>query len=128
MYIQCLWRTTDGGRTIIHTKTKKVAMFEALRCMGCSPCAECLGSEGLCETDKAIVNETLCTSCNICVAVCPFGAITKNKMGVAQVDEDLCKGCGICSASCPERAIEMRQFTNAQILTNAVTALGRKFV
>lgn len=102
---------------------KEAAMFEAQRCLECGPCTECLGSEGLCEADKAVVNETLCTGCNVCVVVCPFGAIKKNEIEIAKIDENLCKGCGACSASCPEQAITMQQFTNAQIMTNVVTAL-----
>jgi len=105
-------------------KTKEVAVLEAQRCLECGPCTECLGSIGLCEADKAVVDETLCTGCNICAVICPFGAIEKNEMGIAQVNEDLCKGCGICSASCPERAISMQQLTNAQIVTQVATALG----
>jgi len=108
------------------SKTKEASIFEAHRCLECGPCEECLGAWALCEADKAVVDETLCTSCNLCAAVCPYGAIKKNEMRVAQVDENLCKGCGTCSASCPERAITMRRFTDAQILTNVVTALGRK--
>ena len=126
---------TDVGRQKVRfeeaeellAKIKEVAMFEARRCLECGPCTECLGSEGLCEADKAVVNETLCIGCNVCVVVCPFGAIKKNERGVAQVDDDLCKGCGACSASCPEQAITMRQFTDAQIVTNVVAALGREF-
>jgi NADPH-dependent glutamate synthase beta subunit-like oxidoreductase len=109
-------------------KTKEVAMFEARRCLECGPCTECLGSEGLCETDKAAVDETLCTGCNLCAVVCPSGAMRKNEFGVAQVDEDLCKGCGICCASCPDRAITMQRFTDAQIVTNVAAALGREYV
>jgi heterodisulfide reductase subunit A len=105
-------------------KIKEVATFEARRCLECGSCTECLGNEELCEADKAVVDETLCTGCNVCAVVCPIGAIKKNEMGVAQVDEDLCKGCGTCSASCPERAITMRRFTDAQILTNVVATLG----
>jgi len=109
-------------------KTKEVAMFEARRCLECGPCSECLGSEELCEADKAVVDETLCTGCNVCVVVCPYGAIKKNELGVAQVDEDLCKGCGTCSASCPDRAITMQRSTVVQIVTNVVAALGRESV
>jgi len=109
-------------------KTKEVAMSEARRCLECGPCSECLGSEELCETDKAVVDETLCTGCNVCVVVCPYGAIKKNEMGVAQVDGDLCKGCGTCSASCPERAITMQRFTGAQIVTNVIAALEREYI
>jgi Pyruvate/2-oxoacid:ferredoxin oxidoreductase delta subunit len=106
------------------TKIKETAMFEARRCLECGPCSECLESEGLCEVDKAVVDEALCTGCNVCAGVCPTGAIKKNELGVAQVDEDLCKGCGTCSASCPERAIFMRRLTDAQIIGQVASALG----
>jgi len=106
------------------TKIKETAMFEARRCLECGPCSECLESDGLCEVDKAVVDEALCTGCNVCAVVCPTGAIKKNEMGIAQVDEDLCKGCGTCSASCPERAISMRRLTNAQIIGQVASALG----
>ncbi len=105
-------------------KTKEVAVLEAQRCLECGPCTQCLGSIGLCEADRAVVDETLCTGCNICAVICPFGAIEKNEVGIAQVNEDLCKGCGLCSASCPERAISMQQLTNAKIVTEVAAALG----
>ncbi len=104
-------------------KFKETAMFEARRCLECGPCSDCLESVGLCEADKALVDETLCVGCNVCAVVCPSGAIKKNEMGVSQVDEDLCKGCGICSASCPEKAIAMRKFSNTRIMTSVLTAL-----
>jgi heterodisulfide reductase subunit A len=104
--------------------TKAVAVFEAQRCLECGPCAECLAEDGLCEADKAIVDEARCTGCNVCAVVCPFGAIVKSEIGVAQVNEDLCKGCGICSASCPERAITMQKLATAQIVSEVLTALA----
>ncbi len=95
-------------------KTKQVAILEARRCLGCGPCSECLVSEGLCEADRAMVDETLCTGCNVCALVCPYGAMKKNELGVAEVDQDLCKGCGTCCASCPEGAIRMQQPTQVR--------------
>jgi len=97
-------------------KIKQKAMFEAFRCLGCGPCAECLSDLELCEGDKAIVDENLCVGCNVCAVVCPFGAIKKNEKEIAQVNEDLCKGCGICAARCPEHAISMKKMSDQQII------------
>lgn len=105
-------------------RIKRKAMFEAFRCLGCGPCTECLAETGLCEIDKPLINENLCTGCNICVSICPFGAMNKNEKDVAQVNEELCKGCGICAAHCPEKAITMERLTNEQIISNAVSSFG----
>jgi len=106
-------------------ETKRKAMFEAFRCLGCGPCSECLSQIDLCEVDKAVVDENRCTGCNTCAVVCPVGAIEKNEEGVAQVNEELCKGCGICATYCPERAITMQRFTDENILSCALAALKR---
>jgi NADPH-dependent glutamate synthase beta subunit-like oxidoreductase/Pyruvate/2-oxoacid:ferredoxin oxidoreductase delta subunit len=107
-------------------KTKQKAMFEAFRCLGCGPCAECLASLELCEGDKAVVDENLCVGCNVCAVVCPFGAVKKDEREIARVNEDLCKGCGICAARCPEQAITMKKMPNEQIMSLALaTAEGR---
>ncbi|MBE0519982.1 4Fe-4S binding protein, partial [Candidatus Bathyarchaeota archaeon] len=105
-------------------RIKRKARFEAFRCLNCGPCAECSAETGLCEIDKPLINENLCTGCNICASICPFGAISKNEKGVAQVDEELCKGCGICAAHCPENAITMERLTNEQILSHALAGFG----
>lgn len=104
-------------------KLKRKARFEAFRCLGCGPCAECLAGIELCEGDKAVVDESKCVGCNVCAVICPVEAIKKNEKGVAQVNEDLCKGCGLCAARCPEQAITMKKFSNEQILAMVLTAL-----
>jgi 2-oxoacid:acceptor oxidoreductase delta subunit (pyruvate/2-ketoisovalerate family) len=101
-------------------KMKREAVFEAFRCLGCGPCAECLAELDLCEGDKAVVDENLCVGCNVCAVVCPFGAIKKNEKEIAQVNEELCKGCGICAARCPEQAISMKKLSNERILSLAL--------
>jgi heterodisulfide reductase subunit A len=102
---------------------KQTAMFEAFRCLGCGPCAECLANLELCEGDKAVVDEKLCVGCNVCTVVCPFGAAKKDENEIARINEDLCKGCGICAARCPEHAITMKRLGTERILS---LALSRK--
>jgi NADPH-dependent glutamate synthase beta subunit-like oxidoreductase/Pyruvate/2-oxoacid:ferredoxin oxidoreductase delta subunit len=101
-------------------KLERDARFEAYRCLGCGPCAECLGNTDLCEGDKAVVDEALCIGCNVCAVVCPFGAAEKDENNIARINEDLCKGCGICAARCPVRAITMKKLTNDRIVTLAI--------
>jgi heterodisulfide reductase subunit A len=94
---------------------------EALRCLHCGPCAECLEDEGLCEHDTPVVDGETCSGCGTCISICPFDAMSKDEEGITQVDEALCKGCGLCAASCPERAITMTAYTN-EVLMEAITA------
>ncbi|MEM3162382.1 MAG: FAD-dependent oxidoreductase [Candidatus Bathyarchaeia archaeon] len=105
------------------TQLKRKARFEAFRCLGCGPCAECLAGVELCEGDKAVVDEGKCVGCNVCSVICPAGAIKKNDRGVAQVNEDLCKGCGLCAARCPEGAITMKKLSNETIIAMISAAL-----
>ena len=103
-------------------KLERDAKFEACRCLGCGPCAECLGTTELCEGDKAVVDEALCIGCNVCAVVCPFGAAEKDENNIARISDDLCKGCGLCAARCPVRAITMKKVTNDRILSFAMPA------
>jgi len=66
----------------------------------------------------AVIDEKLCSGCRVCIALCPYGAISfvpHDDTGTAQVNEALCKGCGTCVAACPAGAIRARHFTDQQI-------------
>jgi Pyruvate/2-oxoacid:ferredoxin oxidoreductase delta subunit len=103
-------------------KTERDAKFEACRCLGCGPCAECLANTDLCEGDKASVDETLCIGCNVCAVVCPFDAVNKDEDNIARISEDTCKGCGICAARCPVRAITMKNLSKERIMSLALAS------
>lgn len=71
------------------------------------------------EAVTAFVNEGMCAGCEICVRVCPFGAIelqSKDEKTVAHVTVAQCKGCGLCGAACPSSAIALNHFKDEQIL------------
>ena len=65
----------------------------------------------------AFVNPAFCSSCGVCISVCPYSAPRFNeKTGKAEIESTLCKGCGLCSASCRSGAIGLRGFEPIQIM------------
>jgi heterodisulfide reductase subunit A len=67
----------------------------------------------------AETNPLSCSSCGVCVSVCPYSApgfIEQGPFtGKAQINPVLCKGCGLCVASCRSGAIRLKGFDNDQI-------------
>jgi len=69
------------------------------------------------EAATAIINERICSGCQVCKLVCPFGAVSfDEERQVCRVNEALCKGCGACVGGCPSDAISLNHYTNEQIL------------
>ena len=72
----------------------------------------------------ASVNSAACSSCGVCVSICPYSAPQFNeKTGKAQVEATLCKGCGLCTASCRSGAINLKGFETDQVLAMIEAAL-----
>ena len=69
----------------------------------------------------AFVNPDFCSSCGVCVSICPYSApsfIEEGRFeGKADINPVLCKGCGLCVASCRSGAIHHKGFDNAQIFS-----------
>ena len=69
------------------------------------------------EPITAEINEELCSGCQLCIALCPYSAISYNKeKDVSEVNEALCKGCGTCVAACPSGAAMQNHFRDEQIM------------
>ena len=69
------------------------------------------------EAATSVVDEELCSGCKICIALCPYSAISfDEEKKIASINEALCKGCGTCAAACPSGAITSKHFTNEQIM------------
>jgi heterodisulfide reductase subunit A len=71
------------------------------------------------------IDADLCSGCEGCIDVCPFGAISFNtEAGVAEVNAALCKGCGACAAACPSEAPVLMGFTNGQLYAQIKSAFA----
>ena len=71
----------------------------------------------------AQVNASLCTGCEMCVFVCPYGAVNVTN-GTAEVNDVLCEGCGTCSATCLRAAIQVKNLTPLQVNEMITAVLG----
>ena len=81
------------------------------------------------EPITAQVTEELCSGCAICIAMCPYGAISRKTVGEkrrAEVDRALCKGCGVCVAACPSGAMQQAGFKDTQVLAQVVAISERR--
>ena len=72
----------------------------------------------------AMVDPNFCSSCGVCVEICPYSAPQFDaKSGRAAIQATLCKGCGLCVASCRSGAIHLKGFDTGQIMAQLKTCL-----
>ena len=66
------------------------------------------------------VNPVFCSSCGVCIEICPYSAPSFVEegpfAGKADINPVLCKGCGLCVASCRSGAINLKGFGTDQIM------------
>jgi heterodisulfide reductase subunit A len=68
------------------------------------------------EPVTAEIDEQRCAGCKLCIANCPYTAITFDaQKKVSVVAKELCKGCGTCVAGCPSGAAKQENFEDAQV-------------
>jgi heterodisulfide reductase subunit A len=67
------------------------------------------------EPYYSVVDEDKCAGCQVCISVCPYGAIKLNERGFAEVNPALCKGCGTCTSTCASGAMTSQHYTDGQI-------------
>lgn len=76
----------------------------------------------------AVANPMACSSCGVCVSICPYSApsfVTEGRFqGKAQINPVLCKGCGLCVASCRSGALHLKGFDTNQIFAQISSLTG----
>ena len=69
------------------------------------------------EPTIAHVSQEACSACGLCVAACPYGAMSiHSRLPVAVVSPALCQGCGACMAVCPSKACTVQNSDTGQLL------------
>ncbi len=69
------------------------------------------------EPTTSWIDPDMCAGCQVCIALCPYGAIEFDPQRmVSVVNEAVCKGCGSCAGFCPSGAARCASFKSVQIL------------
>jgi heterodisulfide reductase subunit A len=84
----------------------------AAQCLALSACGTVQVSP-----EVSVIDPDICVGCQICIGLCPYGAITFNRLkGVSEVNGAVCKGCGSCAGHCPSGAAKIQHYTDKQVL------------
>ena len=66
---------------------------------------------------RVVVNEKLCSGCELCVRACPYDARRVDlETRRAYVVQSLCQGCGVCAVVCPNKATQQVGYEHAAVL------------
>ena len=73
-----------------------------------------------CPLGQVRVDPAACSLCEVCVAVCPTGALAASRDEAGSLglsfEPGRCTACGACAASCPERAVSVERCLDAASL------------
>ena len=64
---------------------------------------------------QAIVDNDMCTGCEVCIDRCFFDALSI-KDDIAAVDAEKCLGCGVCAVVCPADALNLKEVRAAEFV------------
>lgn len=73
----------------------------------------------------AVIDESHCIGCTLCLVACPVDAIVGANKRMHTVLPDLCTGCDLCVAPCPVDCIEMKPAGRAWTSGDAQVARTR---
>lgn len=70
---------------------------------------------------RAVIDESLCIGCTLCIQACPVDAIVGAAKQLHTVLEDVCTGCDLCISPCPIDCIKLVEVTPNKTGWNAWT-------
>jgi pyruvate formate lyase activating enzyme len=70
-------------------------------------CIWCSNPELIRPEPDLLYNRELCTSCGLCIDVCPNGALYYDEENYIIIDREKCAACGECVEVCTENALEL---------------------
>jgi heterodisulfide reductase subunit A2 len=63
----------------------------------------------------AVVDQSRCAACLVCVKTCPYGVPQINEENVSEINVALCQGCGTCASECPAKVIQLSHYEDDQL-------------
>jgi len=75
--------------------------------------------------EMALIDESLCIGCTLCIQACPVDAIVGAAKLMHSILPDWCTGCELCIAPCPVDCISMVRVEPPRAWTEADAALAR---
>lgn len=69
-------------------------------------------------SEKAVLNESECTNCGLCIDYCRFDAIYLHN-GSISINEFSCDGCRLCAHVCPQHAITIIDVAKSRLYSGA---------
>jgi coenzyme F420-reducing hydrogenase delta subunit len=80
-----------------------------------------------CKTAGIKIADDFCSRCGICVAVCPFEAISKDEeKNKIILDIEECRVCGLCVTACPLSAIDLVYYDIDSLSKKVQTEMAEK--
>ena len=114
-------KKADGDYPVVHIDyTDGFCDYDCHRCSEVCPSGAIerisLAEKRKTQIGVALVDESKCIKCGLCVMKCPRQIIKREDGGYSQISADECIGCGACQNACPVDAIAVVPVEKQKVL------------
>lgn len=114
-------KKADGDYPVVHIDyTDGFCDYDCHRCSEVCPSGAIerisLAEKRKTQIGVALVDESKCIKCGLCVMKCPRQIIKREDGGYPQISADECIGCGACQNACPVDAIAVVPVEKQKVL------------